>query len=323
MTYTEVMSQDFKTQYASSTVLKKPLQEGDDENKDRSYKGKELYDLTFTYGNVTYTVNKNAGSVSKDNESLYDNYAVECENGRFWYVSYVVFSEDFFLNGLGVNAKDSTYNTTTSNWGTRIKFYNVTIIDVSNNIRFILEVDAPKGFSAEYLNNIYVTFAYNKYTSTIMTDSKQLSAYVAYATQLYTESGGTYTPVDAANLNGSTKYYFFDYTSNSYKEVEWSTKGTVYDTFVSEYGLQLLPTAYYRFNLDLPNGYVATYKVSKANTYDPVNTQISEDGAYLPPSSIVTQTIKVTITIKEGTTADQSSWGISTSNVSTVVATAE
>ena len=306
MTYAEIWSQDFKTKYATSSV-----------------KGKDLYNLKFTYQNVTYTVNPNAGSVSKDNESLYDNYAVECENGRFWYVSYVVFSEDFFLNGLGVNAKDSTYNTTTSNWGTRIKFYNVAIIDVSNNIRFILEVDAPKGFSAEYLNNIYVTFAYNKYTSTIMTDSKQLSAYVAYATQLYTESGGTYTAVDAANLNGSTKYYFFDYTSNSYKEVEWSTKGTVYDTFVSEYGLQLLPTAYYRFNLDLPNGYVATYKVSKANTYDPVNTQISEDGAYLPPSSIVTQTIKVTITIKEGTTADQSSWGISTSNVSTVVATEE
>lgn len=306
MKYEEIWSQDFKTKYGSSSV-----------------KGKDLYNLKFTYQNVTYTVNPNAGSVSKDNESLYDNYAVECENGRFWYVSYVVFSEDFFLNGLGVDAKNSTYNTTTSNWGTRIKFYNVAIIDVSNNIRFILEVDAPKGFSAEYLNNIYVTFAYNKYTSTIMTDSKQLSAYVAYATQLYTESGGTYTPVDAANLNGSTKYYFFDYTSNSYKEVEWSTKGTVYDTFVSEYGLQLLPTAYYRFNLDLPNGYVATYKVSKANTYDPVNTQISEDGAYLPPSSIVTQTIKVTITIKEGTTADQSSWGISTSNVSTVVATEE
>ena len=315
MSYEEVWDTSLTKCYASYNKGDGTLKK-DGENP-APYKGKELYDITFEYDGHTYKVSHYAGSVSANNSSLFDSYAEECENSRFWYVSYVVFSEDFFMNGLG---KEPT-TATNADWGNRIKYYNVAIIDVSNNIRFILEVDAPEGFMTETnLESIYTTFAYNKYSSTILTDSKQLSAYVEYKDKLYVKNGDEYVLTTGA-LNGSTQYYFYDQTTKGYIPVEWSTKGIVYDTYVSNYGIQLLPTAYYRFNLDLPSGYVATYKASKVNTYNPETSEISEDGSYLPPSSIVTQTIKITITIERGNVENTSSWGISTSNVTTIVAT--
>ena len=317
MSYEEVWDTTLTKCYASYNKGDGTLKK-DGENP-APYKGKELYDITFEYGDQTYKVSHYAGSVSANNSSLFDSYAEECENSRFWYVSYVVFSEDFFMNGLGKEPSGET--TTTADWGNRIKYYNVAIIDVSNNIRFILEVDAPEGFMTETnLESIYTTFAYNKYSSTILTDTKQLSAYVEYKDKLYVKNGDDYVLTTGA-LDGSTQYYFYDQTTKGYIPVEWSTKGTVCDTYVSNYGIQLLPTAYYRFNLDLPSGYVATYKASKKNTYNPETSEISEDGSYLPPSSIVTQTIKITITIERGNVENTSSWGISTSNVTTIVAT--
>ena len=317
MSYEEVWDTTLTKCYASYNKGDGTLKK-DGENP-TPYKGKELYDITFEYDGHTYEVSHYAGSVSANNSSLFDSYAEECENSRFWYVSYVVFSEDFFMNGLGKEPETAT----NADWGNRIKYYNVAIIDVSNNIRFILEVDAPEGFMTETnLESIYTTFAYNKYSSTILTDTKQLSAYVEYKDKLYVKNEDDYVLTTGA-LDGSTQYYFYDQTTKGFIPVEWSTKGTVYDTYVSNYGIQLLPTAYYRFNLDLPSGYVATYKASKVNTYNPETSEISEDGSYLPPSSIVTQTIKITITIERGNVENTSSWGISTSNVTTIVATAK
>ena len=340
--------------------------------KTYKFKGKDLYNITInqnssnpvvneTSNPALYKVSSSAGDTT--NRSLYMNYAQETKNNRFWYVSYVVFSEDFFMHGLGEVPSDSTV------WDNRIKFYNIAVIDISNNIRFILEVDAPEGFKSE-LDSIYVTFAYNKYTNNILVDTNQLSAYVNYTDELYvfnsstneyslvpmkattdteavqgkryyTSSGaGTdedpyvYTLVSLtagaaitgtyyeADINSSTSYYFLDRTTNSYQKVAWDGSGSVYDTFISIYSLQLMPTAYYKFSVDLPSGYVATYTVSKQNTYSE-NPIAKEAGSYLPPSSLVTQTIKVTIKISEGTTGGGNAWGISTSTVTNVEVTPE
>ena len=89
------------------------------------------------------------------------------------------------------------------------------------------------------------------------------------------------------------------------------------DTYIPEYALQLMPTAYYKFYINLPSGYEATYTVTKGkeNTYKK-NPNSDEAGSYLPPSSLVTQDIKITITIKAKDVDEATStWGINTSDV--------
>ena len=76
--------------------------------------------------------------------------------------------------------------------------------------------------------------------------------------------------------------------------------------------ISILPSGYYYFYLDLPNGYKVSYEITNGKTNR--NDGTSYEGAYLPPSSIVTQRISITFTIEEDTTTSDI-WGVETSEV--------
>lgn len=210
---------------------------------------------SFTYNGNNYAIHSSAGKPT-DNTSLYMDYIGTPLEDHFWYVSYVVFSED---------ALHTTDNT-------NIKYFHLSLIDLTNNIYFDIQVNAPKEFE---LQDIYVTFAASGVATQTegVTTSKQLSAYV-------TES---------------------DTTQDDY------------DIYLLDNEIQILPSGYYYFYLDLPNGYKASYEI----TNDKDNRNQDEEnypGAYLPPSSIVTQRICITFTIEvDSESADI--WGVSTSEI--------
>ncbi|MBP5242799.1 MAG: hypothetical protein J6Z36_03815, partial [Clostridia bacterium] len=74
--------------------------------------------------------------------------------------------------------------------------------------------------------------------------------------------------------------------------------------------LQVLPNGYFYFYVDLPSGYKATYVITngKANNIATATYADENEGAYVPPSSIVTQTIKVAIIIDHAANDDSSVW---------------
>ncbi len=210
---------------------------------------------SFEYDNKTYTIDESAGKPT-NNTSLYMDYIGTPLDDHFWYVSYVVFSEDALHNN------DSEY----------IKYFHLSLIDLTNNIYFEVQVNAPVDFALE---DIYITFAAEGVEGE--TTTKQLSAYV--------------TKTD--DTDGEYVIYLLDNE------------------------IQILPSGYYYFYLDLPNGYKVTYEIT--NGKDNRNENENYEGAYLPPSSIVTQRIAITFTIE----ADEESadiWGVSTSEIYSRVA---
>ncbi len=301
MSYSEIYLTDSKTGLGKKIA---------DIDTNLGLKGRGLYNIAFDYNGVHYKASTLNGDTSTRNNALYMDYTKATKNERFWYVSYVVFSEDFFLNGLGNNVPNVEDIATNNIWSHRAKFYNIAVIDISNNIRFTIEVDAPDGFN-QLLQSLYVTLSYNKYVSSVLTDSKQLSLYAEYQDKLY-DSDNAQSKVNYVS-NGT--YYYDDLTTESRILVGWS--GNRMDTYIPEYALQLMPTAYYKFYINLPSGYEATYTVTKGkeNTYKK-NPNSDEAGSYLPPSSLVTQDIKITITIKAKDVDEATStWGINTSDV--------
>ncbi|MGM9969087.1 MAG: hypothetical protein ACI35S_01685 [Anaeroplasma sp.] len=214
------------------------------------------------YDGVTYKISEYAGTTdSANNSSLFMDYIGTPLDNHFWYVSYVVFSEDY----LRSDSKEYC------------KYYHIALIDTSNTIYFELTVNTPSDF---ILNSLYITISENIYTTDINSNTiistKQISAYVK----------------DSENTNISgQKIYLLDHN------------------------LQVLPSGYFYFYIDLPDGYIATYKVT--NDKDNQNESIDEVGAYLPPTSIVTQKIQLTITIEKASSSSDGSWGVSIADIFT------
>ena len=80
------------------------------------------------------------------------------------------------------------------------------------------------------------------------------------------------------------------------------------------YNITLLPRAYYYFNLSLPGGYSATYEITngKVNTNKVIEDKVNEEGAYLPPASIIIQEIDITITLYKAPNVSDDVWGLGT-----------
>lgn len=255
---------------------------------------------SFTYNGKTYVKSEYAGKTVKDNISLNMDYIGTPLDNHFWYVSYVIFSESYLLN----------YQENSN-----LKFYHLAIIDATNTIYFDFTVKACDsynnlGISSIYLSltdNVYKTesneekFDYTKYISGFLIPSyvrKTVTSdtFDLLKANLYVLNEGEY--VKATYFNSNTEYYELQYTLNS--------------------KLQVLPRGYFYFFIDLPKGYTASFKITTTNKAN-INSNISENGAYLPPSSIVTQRISVEITIEEG--ASGTYWGIdiSDSNVTQIV----
>jgi len=227
---------------------------------------------SFTAGGVTYTLSNIAGNQT-NNSSLNMDYIGNPLDDHFWYVSYVVFSEDYIR----------------SSSNTHIKFYHTALIDISNNVYFTIKVVTPNDATFTAINNIYVTvLGYTKNKTTNEFEEVVVGTYVN-------------------------------------KKVVDTTANTI--TYELIYSIQILPSAYYYFYIDLPGGYIATSKITDpakvfipGTSSDYLENIANYEGAYLPPSSIVVQRVPVTITVSTGT-SDNSSWAIATSDIYTRLAT--
>jgi len=215
----------------------------------------------FTYNNVKYTLSDKAGAI-KDNSSLYMDYIGTPLDNHFWYVSYVIFSEDYLENS-------GTHND-------NLKFYHVAIIDATNTIYLDLTFDASNA-----------------------TNFNMDSFYLNITDRIYPKEN------EQGDITTSYASAFVIYDSESM-------------TYSLETQLQVLPHGYFYFTLDLPEGYVCEYKITSTNKNNQ-NVSEEESGAYLPPSSIITQRISITIYIKDGDVGQ--TWGESTSDVYGQVAT--
>lgn len=232
---------------------------------------------TIVVSGVTYTLSRSIGNIS-NNQSLYMDYIGNPLDDHFWYVTYVIFSEDYIR----------------SSSNTHIKFFHVSLIDVSNNVYFSITVVTPNDEIFADIQQMYITVVgYEKVhhdDSSITFEEIAVGAYVNRSV------------VD--NVNNTITYELI-------------------------YSLQIMPSAYYYFNIDLPGGYVATAVVTDPNKE--FNAELSNDylaeagvgsiedyeGAYLPPSSLVVQRVPLTINVSKGTTSDSSAWAIATSDTYT------
>ena len=233
---------------------------------------------SFTSGGVTYTLNKAVFGEEANNYSLYMNYIGSPLDDHFWYVNYVVFSENF------VRGNENIY----------LKYYHIAIIDRSNNVYFDVLVIVPVDFDITKYDTLYLLFQ-------------------------GTYKDATTSPATYAELAvGAYVYEPEDYTLNNVSKKAYKLR----------YNIQMLPSAYYYFNIDLPVGYKAEATVTNKTNFNAVNDylggnagRMNYEGAYLPPSSIVAQVVQVTINVTPGDTGETNVWGITNSDVYTRRAT--
>jgi hypothetical protein len=229
---------------------------------------------TFTTGGVTYTLSIACGD-TLNNPSLYMDYIGNPLDDHFWYVSYVVFSEDYIRS---------------TNTVEHIKFFHTALIDISNNVYFTIKVITPKDQIFTAIDQIYVTILGN------VPENKQNTSFTEKVV-------GTYVDKQAVAEDDTTI------------------------TYELIYSIQIMPSAYYYFYIDLPGGYVAEAEITDpAKVFNPATSTdylghiANYKGAYLPPSSLVVQRVPVTITVTRGT-EDDAAWAIATSDIYTRLAT--
>lgn len=233
--------------------------------------------ITVTIDGTTYTLSRAEFGKPTNNSSLYMDYIGNPLEDHFWYVSYVVYSENY------IKSANNTY----------VKYYHIALIDRSNNVYFEIDVIVPVDFDITKFDSLYLLInGFYLADKTTMTFSElSVGAYV-------------HDPLD--------------YTLNSVAKKRYTLR----------YSIQMLPSAYYYFNIDLPVGYQAEATVTnKTNAIgigdylggNPDNAEhtFTYDGAYLPPSSIVAQVVKLTINVTEGEASETNVWGIQSSDVYT------
>ena len=217
------------------------------------------------------SVHDSAGSPI-NNTSLYMDFIGDPAEDHFWYVSYIVLSEDFLTDSnAGTDSFVNEY----------YKCYHISLIDMTNTVYYDITVETPEGFALE---SLYITLSYTTFDEDNNSDTKQISGY-----------------------------------ASENEEYE----STTIDQYLFNNNLTVLPNGYYYFYVDLPDGYSAIYYVTndKINRNDNPDYEDHDkegfDGAYLPPASIVTQRVSITIEIVADSDLDQSVWAESTSSIYT------
>ncbi len=135
-----------------------------------------------------------------------------------------------------------------------------------------------------------------------------------------------------AQTFGNTTYYTYDQTTSTYTVASSYSQFETYYYKAPYYGmveyklkfnLQVLPKGYFYFYIDVPTGYEA-YCVTDMENQLGVGTTAAiraldarEVGSFLPYTSIITQTVKLDVMIKEGTDDNSSAWAVSTSDLYT------
>ncbi len=172
-----------------------------------------------------------------------------------------------------------------------VRYYHVSIIDTTNNIYF----ETTLYSEVDLGDNIYMTIAENIYsTNGTKTGSKQISGHFTQKTEV------TKTLTYNTDKTDSTTY--------KYK-------------YTLRYNLSILPKGYFSFYLDLENGYSVYATTSDANqidtSKDPGKT---EEGTFLPYTSIITRTIKLNFYVKKDTNKSQI-WAVKQGSIFTYKAT--
>jgi len=241
--------------------------------------------FTSTSDGKTYNISDLSGSTitsgaSRYNKSLFMDYIGDPLDGHFWYISYVVFSEYFLNYGLTDSNNDKVDDRGA------VRFYHISIIDLSNKVYFNLNVFAPETLPID--TDIYMTISENIYDDDDNLSSKQISAYV---TRVLDDNGN----------------------------VIRNQQGLILYKIETGYKLQALPAGYFKFSIDLPNGYGATYTADKQNvlsTSSQATHAADEPDTFFPKTTIIPITVGLTVTINElagGSTV----WAVSTSNLFT------
>lgn len=209
----------------------------------------------FTYNGLNYTLNQYSGMASNDNMSLYMDYIGTPEENHFYYVDYIILSEE------AINIASST----------NFKLYHIALVDSSNTIYFDVTVTGPLSLD---LNSIYLSI-YN------------------YEAQEKTAGTSGY---DKGALNSQISN-FIEY-SETINDVKY---------YYLMQNLQVLKRGFFYFYLDLPDGYACEYEITSRNKGNTYNLE-GDKASYLPPASIVTQRISLTINVIDYTTTDVT-WG--------------
>ena len=213
--------------------------------------------------NTTYVVSSNKGATDS-NPSLYMDYIGTPLTGHFWYISYVVFSEDKLADG---NSEGN------------IRYYHISIIDLTNNIQFYVKVYAPSDVDWP---DIYMTVSENIYDGETKT-TKELSAFAEYSKTTYSGS--------RTDISG-------------------------YKLYTLAYDLQSLPGGYFHFSVDIPYGYIAKSYTDMANQLENSDPHYEDEkDAFLPKTAIITQKVNLEIVISQGEAEDNSKWAVAISDV--------
>ncbi len=172
-----------------------------------------------------------------------------------------------------------------------VRYYHVSIIDTTNNIYF----ETTLYSEVDLGDNIYMTIAENIYsTNGTKTGSKQISGHFTQKTEVT-----------------KTLTYNTDNTDNTTYKYKYTLR----------YNLSILPKGYFSFYLDLENGYSVYATTSDANqidtSKDPGKT---EEGTFLPYTSIITRTIKLNFYVKKDTNKSQI-WAVKQGSIFTYKAT--
>lgn len=146
--------------------------------------------------------------------------------------------------------------------------YHIAVIDITNSIYFTFVINDES--TNKVLGNEYIYFRIN---------GKAVAA--------------------ATNQPGESLGEIGVFAENTLETTE--TGASIYATKNS---IQALQYGYYYFTIDLPDGLKATYTVQS----NKANQSGIEDQSYLPPASLVTQRIKITITITDSNESSRP-WG--------------
>ncbi len=114
---------------------------------------------SFNYDGNEYAISQYAGTTDGSNSGLNMDYIGTPEAGEFWYVDYVIYSEDFI--------KRADYSTNVN-----YKLYHVAIVDVSNTVYYEVTIKDLSGKLT--LDSLYLTivdYAADEDDSSIKTNS--------------------------------------------------------------------------------------------------------------------------------------------------------
>ena len=251
---------------------------------DTNYDGKDENFKLYDYEDEFTTLD---ATTSEDSPANFDEYTIDLSAGK------VNDNQSLYMDYIGNPCENHfwyvsylVFSESALNGDFtegNVRYYHISIIDATNTVYFDVELYAPESLN---LSSLYLTISENIYNDLgVKTSSQQISGYL--------------NKTEEMNENGLYKY-------------------------VLSIKLQTLPKGYFYFYIDLPQGYSVSVTTDMINQLDITKEPGSnEKGSFLPFTSIVPKTIKLTFTVSEGNNAGNGSWGLTTTDIVTIKAQLE